>query len=196
MSRLSCIVSLLASVLVAPGLERTLWAAPVVISGESADASPAQDVVVPISVRDAQGLGAVQFHVLYDAQVLEWKDAALAGDAGTGVVDAKVVSPGRVRIALILGENGLQGQRRLLDTHFTVLAQSNASSAIDITAARAWTQQDIAELLVETQPGRVQIVSRSALPLLWIGLTLAVVVGLAILMLLRRRRGGPTVAGS
>lgn len=183
------------SVVVLSALILTLFGAPralaeaVTVTAGTADAPPEGDVEVVVSTRNSQGLGGLQFHLRYDPSVLEWSDAQMHADAGGGMLDAKVVQPGQVRIALV-SQEPIEGDRALVTTQFKATGEAGSRSTIELDAARAWTHEDIVELLVATEAGSVQVAEQAApVPMTLVAVGVGVLLVVIVLVLVLRRRG-------
>jgi len=132
-------------------------AAPLELTAGRGEAAAGGEARIPIRLKNGQGVGAIQFHLLYAPEVLEWKDGEVDPGTGSAVSDFKVVSPGRVRVAVIYGEKGVTGDVTLLTIRFRVAGSADTRSPLAIEVPRAWTHEDIAELQVTAQSGEVTV---------------------------------------
>ncbi len=111
---------------------------------------PGRDAAVPIAIRGAQGLGALQFELTYDPAVLEAGEV-VAGPGIPGVLlESNVVSPGRLRVAMA-GNEPMAGDGELTAA-FAVKAAG--TSALGLENARAWEQANSLDMLVDVEPGQ------------------------------------------
>lgn len=147
---------------------------------------PGRDAEIPIAIRGAQGLGALQFELTYDPAVLEAGEV-VAGPGIPGVLlESNVVSPGRLRVALA-GNEPMAGDGELTAT-FAVKAPG--TSVLGIENARAWEQTNSLDMLIDVESGQFHA---AASPAAGIPVALLAVMGglvlLVILAVLLTRRG-------
>lgn len=144
------------------------------------------DVAVPVRIENPQGLGALQLLVTYDPARLEGKGAE-AGDVLAGIVEAHVIEPGRMRVALVTNA-GVHGAGILLRLSFRTRATGAAS--IGLAEAKAWQQETGHAMAVGARGGTLTVGGTSAaedvlpMPLL-IGAGIIILLGL--LVIARRR---------
>ena len=176
-------------------------AAPVKFTIDPVEGASGSEIRVPIGVKNGQGVGAIQFHLRYDPKVLEWKDGEVDAGVQSAAPDFKLVEPGRVRVALVLGDAGITGGQAIVNALFKATGAPGSSSALTMEAARAWTHKDIVEMQVETQAGEVKVVeqkkaeTQGGIETKWIviGCAAAVVVIAVLFLLVRRKR--PVASG-
>ncbi len=143
-----------------------------------ATGTPGRDAVVPIAIRGAQGLGALQFELTYDPIVLEAGEV-VAGPGIPGVLqESNVVSPGRLRVAMA-GNEPMAGDGELTAA-FAVKAPG--TSALGIENARAWEQANSLDMLVDVETG--QFVALASPEAGISAVLLAVVGGLVLLVII------------
>lgn len=146
-----------------------------------------RSVQVPIQIKGAPNVGALQFDLVYDARVLQVDKVARGALVANALLDSNTSTPGRVRIGVVTTE-GLKGDGILANVGFQVRGSAGASSALTIENARAWDVPDHFEILVNVEAGRVEVAAASPPWLLIAALVVAVVIVLFLLLLVRRRR--------
>lgn len=125
---------------------------------QDATGVPGHDAAVPIAIRGAQGLGALQFELTYDPAVLEAGEV-VAGPGIAGVLlESNVVSPGRLRVAMA-GNEPMTGDGELTAA-FAVKAPG--TSALGLENARAWEQANSLDMLVDVESGEFLAVASPA----------------------------------
>lgn len=169
----------------------SVGAAPVRLIVGSATSPPSAQVQLPISVEAGQGVGAIQFHLRYDPDVLEWVDGETAPGSDSVLPDFKLVNPGRVRVAVVLGQSGIRGDLTLLNTRFKVTGLPGRRTAVEIDSPRAWTHEDIVEMRVETGTGGVDVIDPpggAGVPWAWVAGGVVAVGLLFVLLRMRKPR--------
>ena len=106
--------------------------------------------VVPVQVKNADGVGALHIEVIYDSSIVEVSDVKL-GDLGeNGQIDYEVESPGRVVIGFI-DAMGMSGSGDVVEIEFTISAEGESSLTLEnVVATDAETLYD---LVVQTSAG-------------------------------------------
>lgn len=171
-------------------------AAAVTLSAGTLQAQPGDTVEVPIQLSSAAGLGALHLEVSYDSSVLTAEDVT-KGDltSGNALLDSNNKQPGRLIIGIV-SLDGIKGDGIVAKAKFKVIGDAGKSSDLKFQNNQAWDRQTHAEVLVNSQPGKVTIAA--GLPSWLIPAVIAAVVLLLLLimllLLLRRRRPAPQPA--
>jgi len=164
---------------------------------DAAQAAPGAEVEVPIHVKGATNLGALELVLTYDAAVIKALRVEAAALAERALyAQGKVTTPGRVPMGLASGKVSLHGDGVVFTVRFRVQGQTGQKSPLKLEFVRAWQNETSGEMLVDTQGAEFLVTS--GFP--WL-LVLAIVGGgvvlLALLMLLaRRRRPAPAPGGA
>ena len=163
------------------------WGAGVTIAIPKVTGPAGEEVKVPILVRGAQGIGAMQLDVLYDPGVLSPTSVETRGMLA-GLVEHNVVKPGRLRIALATNK-AVNGDGEILSATFKVLGGSE--SALGLDHARAWALADSLDVAVTTEAGHFTVNSHKTLIVIGI-VALAGVLALSLVIARLRRKGRPS----
>ena len=106
--------------------------------------------VVPVQVKNADGVGALHIEVVYDSSIIEVADVTLGSLGENGQVDYEVESPGRVIIGFI-DAMGMSGSGDVVEIEFTENSDGKSSLALEnVVATDAETLYD---LVVQTSAG-------------------------------------------
>lgn len=183
---LFCIVLVLASI-------SALGAASVTLRAGTGQGESNSTVQVPIEVRGAPNVGALQFDLVYDPQVVQLDMVARGALAANALVDFNNSVPGRARIGIVTTE-GIRGDGTLALVNFKLIGSAGTHSPLQIENARAWDTPDHFEVLVAGEAGAVNILAgaQSDFTLLFIGalVLFAFLILLIALVLARRQRRG------
>ncbi len=164
-------------------------AASVTVRVESVEGASGGEVVIPVTVQGASGIGALHLELIYDAAVLE----ALAVEKGTllgddVLLDFNTSEPGKLVIGLVSLE-AIEGDGAVVMTRFTVRGTEGQSSPLRLENAKAWDSVTRLDLFVTSEDGEFTVspaaISSSSLVVLAV---LPIVILLALLFILRRRR--------
>ncbi len=181
----------LAGLALIPG--RSVWASSVTVRVGSVQATPGGTADVPIQVQGASNIGAIQMVLVYDAKVLTPETVVRGTLAGSNaLLEFNAQTPGRLGLGLVTLD-GIQGDGTLATVHFKVIGSAGQNSQLTLEKAEAWERTSYLPMLVNTEPGQVTVGGGPSLGLLvllallcFTGLLL--VVGIGILLWLRRRR--------
>jgi hypothetical protein len=110
---------------------------------------------VAIEVRDPQGLGAVQFDLIYDPDIVE-PEAVEAGEDVSALVDYNIVVPGTLRVAAASNEP-IEEDGTLAVVTFMVLAEGETD--LDIELAEAWEQETSYVMPIAVEGGSISATS-------------------------------------
>jgi len=184
----SALVVLLAACVVAPGAR----AASVTVAVASARGAPGAEVKVPVSVRGAQGLGALQMELVYDPAVLEARKVEEGALLSGAMVESNVPQPGRMRVALVSGEP-VNGDGVLLMARFVACGAAGKECQVQAENARAWEHSTNLDMRVSVEPGKFTVAAAGLSPVL-LGAIAAIVAIVLVAIVAFARRKRPSVA--
>ena len=158
-----------------------LHAGDMLLTAGSVIAAPGGAVDVPLEVKDAKGLGSLQFDVKYDPVMLVPTDEPVkAGtDLPGAMIESNVVSPGTLRIALISGEP-VNGAGQLLTIGFNVSAEATGKSAIALAGLQAWDHEENLQMLAMGMNGTVDVQRKMSM------MVIAAIAGVVLVLLFVR----------
>lgn len=171
-------------------------AATVTVSAGTVQAQPADTVEIPIQLSGATGLGALHLELTYDATVLTAQDVSRGDLAGSNaLLDSNAKQAGRLIIGIV-SLDGIKGDGTVAKARFKVIGDAGKSTDLKFQNNQAWDRQTHAEVLVNSQPGKVTIAAWLPSWLIPALLVLLVVILLLIILLIfaRRRRPAPQPA--
>lgn len=135
----------------------TSYGASVTVSVESIEAISGDEVSVPIVIRDAAAIGALQLVLTYDESVLEAKSAEKGSLLEPNVLmEANVDKPGRIAVALTTLD-GIEGDGTLLIATFLVRGEEGQRSALNLESVEAWEVNTLVNILVNTESGEFTV---------------------------------------
>jgi hypothetical protein len=149
---------------------------------------------------EAPGVGALQFAVLYDPQILEPQDAVAGSAAARAAVQSSTSAPGRLGLSLVTTDN-ITNAGEVVVVHFKVLGKKGQTSTLELDGAKAWQGDvNLFDIRVASQPGVFTVASPSAFPW-WIIVAVGVGLLIVIVAIVRRRNRHtaapvPPVAGA
>ncbi len=207
----ACVALVLLLVGAAPARSAT-----VTLSVPRLEAATGTEVEVPILVKGAKGMSALQARLTYDPAVLEVvKDAADPDKAVTkGKIlpdnaifkvytttipvhngDAVPVKPGGLPIVFVGGTNkekkeyfAVQEDGTLATIRFRVIGQGGQTTPLALDRVQAFQSNDM-DMIVKTEPGEVSV--RAAIPWLWIAVGAGALLLLLLLLAVGRRKQQP-----
>ncbi len=176
-------------------LAHTAQAATMTARAGSAEAQAGGTVTIPISVSGAPTVGAMHIELVYDARVLKPTGVERGELAGSNaLLESNTNQAGRVVIGLVTLD-GFKGDGVVANVKFEVIGNAGASSDLALERTQAWERESHAEVLVNTEAGKVTIAA--GLPS-WLIPALAVFALLLFLLflffILRRRRPAQALA--
>jgi len=143
------------------------------------------ETTLPVSITGASDLGALQFELIYDEEILEVVNVTQGSGMPPVLLDFNVVRPGLLRVALA-GSDPIEGDTRI-EVRFRGLA--TGSGAIELQEVKAWALTTGYDLLTEARPGQVTVTT--GLPISGILITVIVLLVLiAVVVLIVRMRKG------
>jgi hypothetical protein len=142
-------------------------------------------VDVPIEVAGASKVGALQFEIVYNPELLTAVTARAGALASNSLFDVKTDRPGRLDIGLITTD-GVNGSGTLATASFKVTGRSGVTTSLTPGSARAWEGITHHEVLVTPVAGVLTITG--AFPWHWILIAVAVVALLLAFILWRRSK--------
>lgn len=200
MFRLNLLVQFLAVNLLL-GNAGVAWTATVKVGAAKTQAAPGADVEVPITVKGAKGLNAIQMGLTYDPKVLEVKSVERGPILPDNViVDHNKEVSGQLGLAFLCGTNeaktGLESVDKdgaVLTIHFKIMGNAGDKSPLRLTNVRAADAKGL-WMLVTTEDGEVaveevrNVAGIQGLPWLYIGIGAAVLLILIVVLIATRRR--------
>lgn len=144
---------------------------------------------VPIRLLSSVGVGAVQFEIVYDPEVLRFKETKKGPLLCADSIEANLVRPGRVRVALV-SEEEIKGVGVLLTAEFEVLDGPTGTTVIGLEGVRGWDSGNKLPIGVTSRSNewtRVSGAGGSEGGLRWAYGVTAAAVAVVVLLLLRRR---------
>jgi hypothetical protein len=178
-----------------------LRASTITISLADVQAPRGQPVEVPVSIRGAQKLGALQADLIYDPAILEPQDLKVGSVSENITIGSNVLEPGRFRVVMnTSASESVTGDGILMVAVFEVKTHEGGTCGLELDRVRAWDntapEATPREMLVTLESGSFTVttiaptlVDRfSLLALLAIVAVVLVllVFGLLIVMLLRK----------
>jgi hypothetical protein len=158
-------------------------------------------VRVPVRSRASAGVGAFEMDVVFDPAVLEFRGVSPGPLLPSALLEARARGPGRARVAAASGEP-VTGEGVLMVVEFSVRLGPPTGTVVTIENLRAWDHADVLPLTTSSRPGDVSRVEGAAeapsppsreepspaVTGLWILGAALVVVAVAVLLVVRRRR--------
>lgn len=170
------------------------WASSMTLAVGSVEGASGSKIEVPINVRAAQQLGALQMELVYDPAILEAQSIEKGTMPQEITLGHNVVSPGRLRVVMnTSARESVSGDGTLMKALFTVKGQSGQQCDLRLEQVQAWdnTKPDAPpyEMLVTVEPGKFAV-GGAALP---VGLLAAIGGGVVLLLIVvvavaRRKR--------
>ena len=142
------------------------------------------EVTLPVSIKGARDLGAFQFEMLFDEEILEIVNVTRGSGMPPVLLDFNVVRPGLLRIALA-GSEPIDRDTRI-DVRIRGLAAG--SGALELQEVKGWALTTGYELLTEAMPGQVTVTAGSPISGTLIAVILMLIVIAVIVLLLRMRK--------
>jgi hypothetical protein len=149
------------------------------------NAASGSTVNVPIDVAGASKVGALQFELLYNPELLTAETASAGALASNSLFDVKTDRPGRLFIALITTD-GINGDGTVATASFKVTGMPGAMVSLTPDSALAWEGITHREVLVTPMAG-VLTITGPGFPWLWILVALAVLLLLLLVFFFARR---------
>ncbi len=129
---------------------------------QSGSGTVGEDIGVPVAVAQPSGLGALEVEVVYDAAVLELKQVAEGKLLADGMLDHKVLGPGRVRCDL-MSAKPIDAGGELFVLHFQAKAGAGRTE-IRLENPQAWDHADILEMRVACEAGQLALDESASAP--------------------------------
>src|SRR5262249_42838945 len=143
---------------------KLLFVAVLILFAEPALAQPAQltvsigkleaaagtEAAIPIVFKGATSVGAVHVEVMYDPQVLEFKEVVKGSlFSGNAMIDSNGGAPGRLIVGLV-SLDPVSGDGPTATARFNVKGAAGQTSPLKLQNLRAWDNKSHAELLVSS----------------------------------------------
>ncbi len=110
----------------------------VILAADYVHGRPGEQVTIPVKVRDAATIGALQVDLTFDPRLLEPLDVREGPLVGDGAVIASEVDQGRLRIRLVQCDP-IEGSGTVFLPRFTVRHDRHRSTGIGLEEVRAWS---------------------------------------------------------
>ncbi len=154
---------------------------------DSPTAAPNQEVDVPLTVKGADNLGALELVLTYDPAVLEARSADRGALLGrNALLEYYADTSGRLAVTLV-SQDGVKGDGPVATAHFLVKGQAGQKSALRLENVRAWDGKSHTDFLVTAEAGTLTVQS-AGWPLWWYAVAGAAVLLVLILLVTRRRK--------
>ena len=137
-----------------------------------------------ISIIGAQDLGALQFELSFNKDIVEIVDVARGSGIPPVLLDFNIIGPGLLRVALA-GSEPIDGDA-VIDLRVRGLAEG--SGAIELMDVQAWALSTGFELLTESTPGMVTVTPVSAFSGILIIAALLLFLAALIALIFRMRK--------
>jgi peptide/nickel transport system substrate-binding protein len=116
-----------------------------------------EEVSIPITVKDAKRIGAMQLVLTYDESVLEAKSVEKDDLLETNVLmESNLDKPGSIAVAFT-AIDGIDGDGPLLKVNFLVRGQDGQKSALTLQSVEAWEVGTLLDVLVSTESGEFTV---------------------------------------
>lgn len=113
------------------------------------------EFTLPISVTGARDLGALQFDVLFNEEIIEIVNVTQGSGLPPVLLDFNVVHPGLLRVAMA-GSEPVDGNAKI---ELRIRGLAAGTGSIDVKEVKAWELTTGFELLAESTPGTVSVTS-------------------------------------
>lgn len=169
-------------------------AAAMTLMASATSGSAGREVDVPIAVRKSSNLGALEFELRYDPEVLDVREAVAGPLLSGAMLSSNVTEPGRLVVALASGES-IQGDGVLVNVRATVRQSSRESSPLTLEKVRAWENRiELPEMLVLSEPAVFHVVTSPISPMLIALAVLGAILAITAAVAVARSKGGKTAA--
>ena len=118
-------------------------------------------VVVPITTDKCEGMGALQFDLIYDPAIAEPESVDAGAALSNALIEFKIKSPGRLGVALISSE-AVTESGELLKIKFKPIPKAAGATTLEIEGQLAWDHKNNLEMLITTAPGSLTLTSGSS----------------------------------
>ncbi len=133
-------------------------AASFALSVGSASAPPGGEASVPIQVRGANNVGAVQFEITYDSTLLTPLKVEAGSFIPNALVEFNTETPGRLAIGLVT-VTPINGDGELVTARFKINGTQGQVIPLTLANAQAWDETTLLDILVNTEPGQITVAS-------------------------------------
>jgi peptide/nickel transport system substrate-binding protein len=140
-------------ILIPPGT-LAAYGAPITVSVGNMQAMSGEEVSIPIMVKDAKGIGAIQLVLTYDQSVLEAKSVDKGNLLeGNVLMESNIDKQGRIAVALTTLD-GIKGDGTLLAANFLVRGNTGQSSTLKLESVEAWEVNTLVNIIVNAESGK------------------------------------------
>lgn len=179
-------------------------ASSVTVSVGAVQSAAGSKVKIPIAVKDARKLGAIQLDLRYDPELLEFVSAKPGSFDEEIKVIANAAVPGELYVGMhTSARDTISGSGALIDAVFKVIGADGQGCDLLLENVEAWYAPNVntpaLEMLVTTETGRFTVAG-TAFPG-WIWIAGAALAGLLLFLLVkkkstRRKKTAPPKPGS
>jgi hypothetical protein len=131
-------------------------AASLSLTAGSVTASPDSEVAVPIQVKGADNVGAVQFELTFDNALLTPVNVKAGSLAANALVEFNSETPGRLAVGLATVKP-IKGDGELVTARFKVNGKQGQVIPLTLANAQAWDETTLNDILVKTEPGQITV---------------------------------------
>ena len=125
---------------------------------DSVSGAPGQDLEVPIRMKGARDLGALQFRLSFDPTVLEASKVEPGEATADAGMEPSIGSDGRIGLGFYTLK-ALSGEGVIFKVLVRVRGAVGQKIPLKLDVARAWDEANTAEMLVTTQDGEFTVIS-------------------------------------
>jgi hypothetical protein len=108
-----------------------------VISVPYMNASPGSEITIPVSIQDANGIGALLFNIRYGTLLLTYVSTEPGTLKPDAVVEAREITPGVVEIGVI-DSKGITGSGTVAQMKFKVTGDPGSSTSMNLAVLEAY----------------------------------------------------------
>jgi hypothetical protein len=132
------------------------------ISAPRVEAATGSEVAVPLSLKEANSVGAVHLELTYDPSMLEFRSVSKGAlFSGNAMLDSNGNNPGRLIVGLVSLEP-VQGDGVAATARFFVKGSAGGTSPLRLQNLRAWENKNHTEQLVQGEEGLLTVTAAAA----------------------------------
>lgn len=160
-------------------------AAAVTVSVDSTTVGAGSKATIPVNIKGANSLGAMDFIVTYDSVVLTFSKGELGEASPNGMVSFNDKNPGSVKVSLA-DSKGISSDGALVKLTFDVTGAKGTKTAMGVNVIGAWNE-DLTDVQTTTQGGTVTVGDVKKAPVSAVMVLLGVLVAGMVVMYRRSR---------